>query len=214
MKQEIKKKKWSMDFFIVAGVMTGLMLPARLLFVQYVSDSTFGSLGLISAIAVIMIILVKKDKLGKFGVMFEREMHRLTSGKKRIFILCWMTMLTFYFAFSIYSIDQGNTIYFDEKERIKAIVSEKFHLNFEQPETIIDTLNPEQVVSGVPAYSDALLNDFGAIAITQAIMNDLSNGFLLHFHIVFLVEGIEILGVFTFYSIALRNKTKEVTVNE
>jgi len=211
MKQEIKKKKWSMDFFVVAGVMTGIMLPARLLFVEYVSDSTFGSLGLISLIAVIMIILVKKGKLGKFGVMFEREMHRLTSGKKRIFILGWMTMLTLYFAFSIYSIDQGNTVYFDEKERIKVIVAEKFHLNFEQPDTIIGTLEPENVVSGVPAYTDALFNNFEAIAITQAIMNDLSNGFLLHFHIVFLVEGIEVIGVFIFYSIALRNKTKEVT---
>ena len=105
MKQEIKKKKWSMDFFVVAGVMTGIMLPARLIFVQFVSDSTLGSLGLISAIAVIMIILVKKGKLGKFGVMFEREMHRLTSGKKRVFILGWLSILTIYFAFSIYSID-------------------------------------------------------------------------------------------------------------
>lgn len=212
MSETKQKKKWSMDFFVVAGVMTGLMLPARLVFVQYVSDSTFGSLGLISAIAVTMIILVKKGKLGKFGVMFEREMHRLTSGKKRNFILGWLAILTIYFAFSIYSIDQANTVYHDEKERIKLIIMEKYSLNFEQPETVIDTLEPSQVVGGVPAYTDALFNDFEAIAITQGIMNDLSNGFLLHFHTVFLVEGLEVIGVFIFYSIALRNKTKEVTL--
>jgi len=207
--QEIKKKKWSMDFFVVAGVMTGILLPVRLLFVEYVSDSTWGSLGLISVISAIMIILVKKKKLGKFGEMFEREMTRLTSGKRRLFIMGWLLIITAYFAFSIYSIDQANTVYFDEKERIKLIIMEKYTLNFEDPNTIIDTLEPSQVVGGVDDYAVALFNDFEAIAIVQGIMNDLSNGFLLHFHTVFFVEGIEILGVFIFYSISFR-KRKEV----
>lgn len=200
------KLKFSPDFFIVAGVMTGILLPVRLLFVEFVSDSTFGSLGLISAISVAMIVLVKKKKLGRFGEMFENELTRLTKGKRRTFIFCWLTILTLYFAFSIYSIDQANTVYFDEKERIKIIVMEKYTLDFEDPETIIDTLEPVDVVSGVDDYTYAIFNDFEAVAIVQGIMNDASNGFLLHFHTVFLVESVEILGVFIFYSITLRKK--------
>lgn len=201
--------KFSLDFFIVAGVMTGILLPVRLLFVEFVSDSTWGSLGLISAISVLMVILVKKKKLGKFGVMFENELTRLTSGKRRVFIFGWLIMLTMYFSFSIYSIDLAETQYYDEKERIKLLVMEKYTLDFEDPGTVIDTLEPSEVVGGVPNYVEAIFNDFEAIAIVQGIMNDMSNGFLLHFHTIFLVEGIEVLGVFIFYTITLKKK-KEV----
>jgi len=206
---EITTLKFKADFFIVAGVMTGILLPVRLLFVEFVSDSTFGSLGLISAISVVMIILVKKKKLGWFGVMFENELTRLTKGKRRTFIFVWLSVITLYFAFSIYSIDQANTVYFDEKERIKLIVMDKYTLDFEKPETVIETLDPEQVVTGADNYVVAIFNDFPAVAIVQGIMNDMSNGFLLHFHTVFLVESIEVLGVFVFYSITLRKK-KEI----
>jgi hypothetical protein len=204
--------KFKADFFIVAGVMTGILLPVRLLFVEFVSDSTFGSLGLISIISIVMIILVKKKKLGWFGVMFENELTRLTTGKRRTFIFVWLTILTIYFAFSIYSIDQANTVYYDDMQRIKLIVIDEYTLDFEKPETIIETLDPEQVVSGIDEYVIAIFNDFPAIAIVQGIMNDMSNGFLLHFHTIFLVESIEVLGVFVFYSITL--KKKEIKVNK
>ncbi len=206
--------KFSYDFFIVAGVMTGILLPVRLLFVEFVSDSTFGSLGLISAISVLIVILVKKKKLGKFGEMFEREITRLTTGKRRVFIFGWLVMLTMYFSFSIYSIDLAETVYYDEKERIKLIVMEKYTLDFEDPSTIIETLEPSEVVGGIPNYTIALFIDFEDIAIVQGIMNDMSNGFLLHFHSIFLVEGIEVLGVFIFYTVTLRRKKNEVVTNE
>ena len=201
--------KFTWDFFIVAGVMTGILLPVRLLFVEFVSDSTFGSLGLISIISVIIVILVKKHKLGKFGEMFERELIRLTTGKRRVFIFSWLVILTMYFSFSVYSIDLAESTYFDEKERIKILVMEKYTLDFEDPGSIVDTLEPSAVVGGIPDYTVALFNDFKAIAIVQGIMNDLSNGFLLHFHTIFLVEGIEVLGVFIFYAVTLRKK-KEI----
>ena len=201
--------KFSWDFFIVAGVMTGILLPVRLLFVEFISDSTWASLGLISAISVLMVILVKKKKLGKFGVMFENELTRMTSGKRRVFIFGWLLMICIYFSFSIYSIDLAETQYYDEKERIKLLVMEKYTLNFEDPSSVIDTLEPSEVVGGVDNYVVAIFEDFPAIAIVQGIMNDMSNGFLLHFHTIFLVESIEVLGVFIFYSVTLKKK-KEV----
>lgn len=201
---QTKKKKWSMDFFIVSGVMTGILLPVRLLFVQYVSHDVWGSLGVISLISVVMVILVKKNKLGKFGIMFEKELTRLTSGKRRIFIMAWLTMLIIYFAISMIAIDQGNKLYSNEVNEAKQIIMEKYNLNFEKPETVIGTLEPNQIVSGLPQYANAMFTNFKAIAIVQAIMNDISNGFLLHFHTIFFVETVEVMGVFIFYSLALR----------
>jgi len=65
------------EFAIVFGVMMLVMLPVRILLVEYVSDDWWGSFGAISAIAILMVILVKKKKLGKFGEMFERQMLKL-----------------------------------------------------------------------------------------------------------------------------------------
>ncbi len=109
-------------------------------------------------------------------------------------------------------IDAGNTIYADEKERIMVQVLDHYgELDFEDPETVIETLEPKQVVSGVPQYASSLMNNFKALAITQAIVNDFSHGYVLHFHSVFLVEGLELLGVYMFYAITLRGKKKEVS---
>lgn len=203
--------KFSKDFFIVALVMTGILLPVRLVFVTYVSDNTWGSLGLISAISVVMIILVKKKKLGWFGRMFENEMTRMTRGKRQLFILCWFSVLSIYFGISMIAIDQGMTIYHDETMQIYDVVMEKYDLDFMDTGSVVNTLEPEAIVTGVDDYANAMVNDFKVIAIVQAIMNVASNGFLLHFHSVFFIETVEVLGVFVFYSIALRkNKVKQV----
>ena len=75
-----------LESLIVFGVMTGLLLPARLLFVEYISDNWFGSLGIISAISILVIILARKKKLGFFGPMFERQMYKFQKGKRGILV--------------------------------------------------------------------------------------------------------------------------------
>ncbi len=204
------------EFAIVGAVMTLLLLPVRLLFVEFVSDSTLGSFGLISIISVLLIVLVKKNKLGKFGQMFERQMFRLTRGKKRIFSLTMMSMSIVSFGFMLYAIELGNTVFYDEKEAIKEQVFAKFNLQFESFEDVNEvtkTINPDAVLAGMPEFGKAIIYDFKAIAITEALVNDMSNGFIQHFSIVLLVEQVEILGVFIFYSITLRGR-KEIPSQE
>ena len=70
------------EALIVFSVMTGILLPVRLVFVAYVSDNWFGSFGIIAIISATMIILTKKGKLGKFGKMFEKQINKLQHGKK------------------------------------------------------------------------------------------------------------------------------------
>ncbi|MBA4454911.1 MAG: hypothetical protein H2B05_08270, partial [Nitrosopumilaceae archaeon] len=61
------------ETIIVFAVMTGVLLPVRLLFVTFVSDDWLGSFGVISAISVAILVLAKKKKLGEFGNMFQRQ---------------------------------------------------------------------------------------------------------------------------------------------
>jgi len=53
------------ESIIVFGVLTGILLPVRLVFVNYFSDDWFGSFGLISIISIAIVILAKKTKTRK-----------------------------------------------------------------------------------------------------------------------------------------------------
>ncbi len=197
------------EFAIVAIVMTGLLLPVRLLFVEFVSDSTWGSLGVISLISIIVVILVKKKKLGGFGKMFERQMLRLTTGKKRVFVATMMSISLLYFSFSVYTIDLANTQYADEMAVAMQEVQEEFGVDFGKSDTVknvLEPLQPPKIVGGVDDYIGALLYDFKVIAITQGVVNELSEGMILHFHLVFLVEQLELMGVYIFYAVTMRKK--------
>lgn len=201
------------EFMIVAIVMTGILLPVRLLFVEYVSNSTWGSLGIISLISVIIVILVKKKKLGYFGRIFERQMLRLTTGKKRIFVATMMTISLLYFSYSVYTIDLANNYYPDEMALALIEVQKEFGVDFANSDTIenvIEPLQADKIVGGMDDYLGALLYDFKIIAITQGVVNELSDGMILHFHLVFLVEQIELMGVYIFYAVTMR-KAKEVS---
>ena len=118
------------EFVMVGAVLTLVLLPVRLLFVAFVNSSTLGSLGVVSIISILMIILVKKQRLGSFGKMFERQMFRLTRGKKRIFVASVMSISLAYFGFSLAAIELGNTLYLQEKELVKAQLAEEYEIDF------------------------------------------------------------------------------------
>jgi len=158
------------EFLIVGAVMTLILLPVRLLFVEFVNNSTLGSIGVISLISIVMLVLVKKKKLGSFGQMFERQMFRLTKGKRRIFVLTMMSISLIYFSFSLIAIEQGNTIYFVEKESVKAQLEDNYNIDFSGEELIKQVLDPQKVVAGIPEYVDSVFSNFKEIAIVQAII--------------------------------------------
>ena len=87
-----------------------------------------------------------------------------------------------------------------------------FNLQFDSIEdvgSVAETINPDAVLDGMPAFGKAIFDDFKAVAITEALVNDMSNGFIQHFSLVIFVEQVEILGVFIFYAITLRGRSKE-----
>ncbi len=197
------------EFAIVGIVMTVLMLPVRLAFVEYVDTSTLGSFGLITAISIVMIVLARKGKLGKFGKMFERQLFKLTTGrsKKRLFVTSWLVMSLCIFGFMLYAIELGNTVYFDEKERIKAEVMAYYNVEFDNLAEVgktAEVISAERLAEGMPEFGNALFTNFKAIAITEAIVNDMSHGMIQHLSIVFFVEQMEILGIMIFYGIMFK----------
>jgi len=197
------------ESIIVFGVLTGILLPVRLVFVSYVSDNWFGSFGLISVFFLVIVVLAKKQKLGRFGKMFENQMLKLHQGKRRIVVYSMATFIVLYLSASIYSINEGNSTYIQEKNLLLQ--------QFKEGEITIDGLisegpeiTPEKVATAMFTYATYWFENFKEIAIVNAITNDFTDGYILHFHTVFLVEQLEIIGILIFYRFYI---PKEKSVN-
>lgn len=74
------------ETIIVFGIISLILFPIRLLFVSYVSDNWFASFGLIGLVSITLIILAKKDKMGKFGKLFVNVMRKWNTGKRQYFL--------------------------------------------------------------------------------------------------------------------------------
>jgi len=184
---------------IIAGFLIGIFLPIRLVFVEYVSDHWLGNFGLISAIGLVLLILIKKGKLGKIGIVFDKQMKKTIFGKTGKFVIIFSMLSLVYFGSSMMFIERGITVYSEDQELFyDAIIKNK---NLEQ-------INPNNLKNIHIVYeSDNLLYstfDY-AFSITYSIMNEYSDGWLEHLYFILLVEQVEMLGIFLFYRIFYRS---------
>lgn len=191
------------ESLIVFGVMTGLLLPARLLFVEYVSDNWFGSLGIISAISISVIILVKKKKLGFFGPMFERQIYKFQKGKRGLVVFGESIFLLLMLGVMIFAIDQGNSVYSDLKfQNIKSVPSDS-------AEKILESANDLEASDWVLGFLMApvmFITAFPQMSAGIASVDQSLDGWLMHFYTVGFVEYLELLGILIFYRITIKKK--------
>lgn len=192
------------ESLIVFGIMTGLLLPARLLFVEYVSDNWFGSFGIITVISISIIILAKKQKLGFFGPMLERQIYKFQKGKRGILIFGESLFLLAILGTTIFAIEQGNSVYSDLKlQNNKNISSNSVQaqvLEITKDWTAVDWVN------GYLMGSMAFVTDFPAMSAAIASIDEEYDGWILHFYTVGFVEYLELLGILIFYRISFRRK--------
>ena len=199
------------EALIVGTVMTGILLPVRLVFYNFVSDNWFGSLGLISLITALMIFAVKKGWLGKFGEIFERQMYKIHHGKRRIIAYSMIAFWSVGFFVICMAIEQGNTTYVYQKE---LILAELGMTEQATPEDFRDAMSElENPSVGDVAQSSAdlmylLFFDFGTFAAFIATIDHLVGGWYLHFATVFLVENLEVIGVLIFYKLTMKEIPK------
>ena len=183
---------------IIAGFLIGIFLPIRLVFVEYVSDHWLGNFGLISVLGLVLLILIKKGKLGKIGSIFDKQMKKTIFGKTGKFVIIFSMLSLVYFGSSMMFIERGVTVYSEDQELFyDAIIQNKN----------LDQINPNNLKNIHIVYeSDNILYstfDY-AFSITYSIMNEFSGGWLEHLYFILLVEQVEMLGIFLFYRIFYR----------
>jgi len=182
--------------------MGGMLLPARLLFVEFVSDDWLGSFGVISALSLMVIILAKKNKLGFFGPMLERQIFKFQKGKRGILIIAESTILLVILGTMIFTIDQGHTIYVEQKmEHIPDFIDQKSHV-LESAKSMTSSdwafgavMAPVGFVTAFPQMSAAI-----------ASIDHRMDGWLMHFYTVGFVEYLELFGILVYYKISFRRK--------
>ena len=191
------------ESLIVFGVMGGLLLPARLLFVEYVSDNWFGSLGIISVISISVIILARKKKLGFFGPMLERQMFKLQKGKRGLLVIGESVFLLLILGGMIFAIDQGNSVYSELK------MQNMKNLPTTSSEQILESAKQLEASDWFVAFlmvPVAFLTAFPQMSAVIASVDQSLDGWLLHFYTVGFVEYLELFGILIFYKISFRKK--------
>ena len=186
------------------GIMTGLLLPARLLFVEYISDDLLGSFGVISIISISIIIFAKKQKLGFFGPMLERQIYKFQKGKRGILVCAESVFLLVLLGTTIIAIEQGNSVYSDLKlQNNKNLPSNSVQVH------VLEITKDWTAVDWMKGYligAVSMITDFPAMSAAIASIDETTGGWLLHFYTVGFVEYIELLGILIFYRIPVWNK--------
>ena len=183
--------------------MTGLLLPARFLFVEYVSDNWFGSVGIIAAISISVIILAKKNKLGQFGPMLERQIYKFQKGKRGILVFGESVFLLLLLGGMIFAIEQGNSTHAELKmQTFKDYPVESREQIIEQAKDL--TLYDWFI--GFVTAPIAFLTAFPQMSAIIASIDERFDGWLLHFYTVGFVEYLELLGILVFYKITTKRK--------
>ena len=189
---------------IIFSIMGGILLPARLLFVEYISDNWLGSLGVITLISTVVIILAKKKKLGFFGPMLERQMFKFQKGKRGILIIGESIFLLLILGGMIFAIDQGNNVYYELK--MQNIENSSSPTSAKQ---ILEDTNDWEASDwfmGFLMAPVAFVTAFPQMSAAIASIDQSLDGWLMHFYTVGFVEHLELLGILIFYRISFRKK--------
>jgi len=201
--------KGYVESIIVFSFMAGVLLPASLLFVQYVSDNWLGSFGIISILSLSVIILVKKKKLGSFGPMFERQMYKFQKGKRGILVFGESFFILLLLGGMIFTIHQGNSVSSDLNDSsLNSIISGS------STEYVLDSVNDwgiEDWLYGFLMAPVGFLTAFPQMSIVIASIDQRFDGWLMHFYTVGFVEYVELLGVLIFYKLSFARKSNSLS---
>lgn len=212
----LKSKLTSIDTkekLIVAGVMSGIFLPVRLLFYTYISQYWGFSFGMVSSIAILMFVLCHYNKLGAFSHMFKRQMGKASRGKiGKVFLGITIFCMAVNFSYII-GMDRGANVWHDEGQRLLAILvvsDTRFAhdlqngIGLPEGKYIFEAQQMTEDQKGRKLVSLLSNSDF-FISYNMHLLNVESEGWLMHFLIVGLVGEFEAMGVTMFYRRVYKN---------
>ena len=188
--------------------MGGILLPVRLLFVEFVSDDWLGSFGVISILSFIVILLAKKNKLGFFGPMLERQIFKFQKGKRGVLIFTESAFLLVILGAMIFTIDQGHSVYVEQKmQYIPESMNQKIHIT-----EYAENMTFSDWVFGIVMAPVSFITAFPQMSAAIASIDHRMDGWLMHIYTVGFIEYLELMGILIYYKISFRRKVSNLTI--
>jgi hypothetical protein len=208
--EQVSRKIKIFDSLVISSFFLSL-IPVRMVFIEYIGDSWFGSFGLITAIATAVIILTYKGKLGWFGrsiMRFFQKRHK----KKRIFFAVQFVFSTTMLVLFIHGVNYADDKFDYEKQEIIALLPNEGmdtmeNMTAQAVDEVMD--EPWMILSAILVFAYFILFDFDKYALAVWAINDISGGIYMNFATIFLVEEIEVVGLFAFFHFFGRKITQK-----
>lgn len=182
---------------IVFGIITAVFLPIRMIFYTYFSTHWIGSLGLVSSLMFMLILLAHKRKLGQFGNLFLKQLTKTIKGKSGKVTIVFSLILIAYFSSTLVWIERGNTIYFHEKNLLSQILFSNYGTDMMSVSDIDAIMNIHMSNKMIDASNVNYIDQI--MSMTFAIVNDKMGGWMVNLDVIFLVEQFEFLGFILIY---------------
>lgn len=200
---------------LVWSVMTLIFLPVRLVFYTFVSNNWYGSFGLMSVVSIILIILVRKNKLGFFGVAFTHQMQKIQQKRRKFLVYGFCVFNIFLLLNFIIAINLGDSQFKGTEELVKQQMINNNHGNDIQLDTLIQHSQEYTLHDYLMAFVGIFLIYFTHYDVFSAFMgieNQITSGLYLHMSTVFFIEQLEVLGILLFYRRMFKKDETQVSL--
>jgi hypothetical protein len=190
------------DSLVISGFFLSL-IPIRLLFIEYIGDNWFGSFGLLTALSSAILILTYKNKLGWFGRSIKR-FFRKRHTKKRILMGVHFSISVVMLSTFIYAVNYAEDNFeFEKDEIISLLPQESLGSTTELTQQALDQVaeKPQLLLESAVMFLILLVNDFDKFALALWAVNEIMDGFYMNLATIFLIEEIEVGGLFIIFHI-------------
>jgi len=194
------------EILVVGAVMLGILLPARMAFISIIGNSWLGSFGVVSAVAISILYLAKKNKLGWFGKAFMHQMLKINKSKRRYLIYPNIAFAIVFTSFVIYGIEMGDTIYKQEQEDLLSQIPQD-QQNMEGIMKESGKVKPTDFIIAIFVIFYTMFFRFDIFSVLVSTLNSVSNQFLAHLATIMLVEQLELAGILIFFKLGIKKAT-------
>ena len=207
-RQDIKEKA------IVFGTFTFIFLPIRFFFYTYISQIWLGSFVLVTILSLGLLYLGRKNKLGKFGEIWNRQIVKIAKGKIGALLFFQPVLLLLLIGFYIFFIEVGNTQFAQDRETLTDYLEEE---NIDIG-TVMSDPRAQDPVNNIERGAEKLTESISIIitqperinsnfidafykelAVTASAANELSGGWMLHMYSIWFIEQLEQIGLVGYF---------------
>jgi len=199
---------------IFLGVTLGVFLPVRVFFYTYVSTWWVGSFGVMTAVLILMLYLVKKEKLGYVGRVWKRQIMKISKGKLGVLTISSLIFSICALSFIVYVTDVNRNT--EETETFVKQLAEQ-----EGIVGIFDLYTADRMERMYGSSPDEVIDAFvfllqhpQILGMFYAVIDEMTYGYHQHFNIVWLVEACESLCLVIYFRFFYGKKKQIIKYNK